>query len=82
MEWKRKLTGSKFQQRYSRVNTIKKSPDSINLESIFETVAAKHGMATEPHAKSVVMDALKKTHKKFKAFVPGMTTDTSVLLYQ
>ena len=75
MEWKRKLTGSKFQQRYSRVNTI-------NLESIFETVAAKHGMATEPHAKSVVMDALKKTHKKFKAFAPGMTTDTSVLLYQ
>ena len=65
------------------MNTLSKKVDadltnifkSIEGTRTFENVATKHGTALERHAKSNVTAILKETHKSFKAFDTGMTTD-------
>ena len=78
---KGRITASKFHQVYTRVNTLKVSqyqtPDNLlrNLieRKIFETVATKHGISMEVHAKEAVKKILCKSHSNFIFSNPGMT---------
>lgn len=57
---KGRITASKFHQVYTRVNSLKTATSDLNLsctfknllgENHFQSLATRHGVAMEPHAK-------------------------------
>lgn len=64
-----KMSTNIYSSKYQGIARIHKSSVESTFATLpcgksFKAVAAKHGMAMEPHAKSVVTDVLKKTQKK------------------
>ena len=67
---KGRITASKYHNVYTKINSVNKNPpvstNALVKELIerktFETVATKHGIAMETHAKEILKNILSKTH--------------------
>ena len=78
-----RITASKFHQVFTRVNTLNRSLNesaekliqNLLLRKGFETLAIKHGIAMEVHAKETVQRVVRKTHTNALFKDPGMTID-------
>jgi len=80
---KGRITASKFHNAYTKINSIKKD-SSLNADSLvadliqrkqFHSLATKHGIAMEAHAKKKVIEILKKEHTKCKFQDSGILID-------
>ena len=81
---KGRLTASKFNRIYTRINTLKNEPHQDHTALITEIMgyssntskqqlwAIRHGIATEYHAKKKYLQLSKKQHKNMQSNDPGM----------
>lgn len=80
---KGRITASKFHNVYTKINSIVKDPSkdaflltqSLIQRKKLETVATKHGISMEIHAKNKIIEQLKKTHKKCTITDAGLIID-------
>ncbi|XP_028407527.1 uncharacterized protein LOC114530141 [Dendronephthya gigantea] len=80
---KGRITASKYHNVYTKINSVNNNP-SVSTNALvkelierkkFETVATKHGIAMETHAKEKVKNILSKTHIKCQFQESGMIID-------
>ena len=80
---KGRITASKYHNVYTKINSFNNKP-SVSTNALvkelierktFETVATKHGIAMETHAKEKLKNILSKTHIKCQFQESGMIID-------